>query len=369
MLDVDRLLIEAVEGSFAPHVEADVWYDGRLSYRGLPIADWSVRADAESLVERSATLTVDTDDEELVPRRADSPLAPFGSEINIRAGVDLGRAGVYTASMGWFAITQSDPVEAWTTYNPLKFARPVQSFAGATVGVAAKDRSLWLDRAKFMGPEVASGGTVHGEIARLCRGLVPVGRHRVANRSLSRIVYESDNRLDACDLVAERAGARLTFNAEGEAVLVPRLASGDEWTANNVLASEPSLTSEGFYNGVRSESSDDDQNTLLGQALEGAGWLRWGGPMKQAPYLRSAPLAKTQDAVTTDAQTTLRNLITKRQVVTRVTSTANYALEALDAVRWNVGRERVGTAKLIEWRSDGTMDMEIWIPFDGRNLL
>lgn len=369
MLDVHPHLIEAVEGSFAPYVYADVWYDGRLSYQGLPVTDWSVRADAESMVERSATLTVASEDEGLVPRLASSPLAPFGSEINLRAGVDLGRAGIYSTSMGWFPITRSDPVEAWTTYNPLKFIHPVQSFAGATVGVAAKDRALWLDKARFISAEASWGGTVYGEIWRLCQGIVPVGEHLVDDASMPVIVYETDNRLEACDLVAERINARLSFNVDGEAVLVPRLATGDEWTASNVLVSEPSLTSEGFYNAVRSESTDDDQNTLLGHAYEGAGALRWRGPMKQAPYLRSAPLAKTLDAVRADARTTLANLITKRQVVTRVTSTANYALEVLDLVRWTVGRERAGTAKAIEWRADGTMDMDVWVPFDSENLL
>src|SRR5688500_11799214 len=165
-----------MEGSFVPLVQVDAWYNGELVYSNLPIVGGSVTADSGRAIHSALGLTVRDTDGTLIPTSAESPLAPFGSELQVRCGLQTGAGLAGYVSLGWYRIDSSDPDETWDAYyrgqctdDPTWVARAVE------VDVQASDRMSRIDEARFLAPEAPESlASVVAEITRLARDHVPI---------------------------------------------------------------------------------------------------------------------------------------------------------------------------------------------------
>lgn len=357
-------LLQALAGSHSPWVQADAWYDGRVSYQNLPVEDWSVVADSTLTVSRSMSLTVRGDDPRLRVSDVDSPLSAHGAEINIKAGVDLGEAGARFVSLGWFRVTDSDSKPTVHRYQPRGDVPPIDVTTGVTAAAAGKDRGHKLAKDRFTTTEFTRALSLHEEVARLCRGIVPVGRHDVDNVAVGRLVYEQDDRLRALDDVAKVGGGRLCLTPDGEAVLRPRVGTGDLWVLPemHLVDVEEHSTDDGFYNGVVVRGTNGAAKIEHFEP-ERDGPLRWDGPAGRVPYFFESPLLTTAPMVYKAAQTTLADIILRRQSLIRMTTVSNPALEEYDRIRWSyAGHTYEGVVKRVEWRWRRLMVVDVWVP-------
>ena len=367
MRDVDPVLLDAITGTHQPFMTATAWYDGQVSYQSLPIESCSVSADVDSQIERTLSLVVVSDDPVLSPDSPTSPLCPWGQEINIRAGVRL-PTGDVSVSLGWFVIDSTDPQDAWKQYTVN--GQTKWALSGLRITVTGKDRASRAADYRFTTTEQKSSGTTaYAEVARLLQHVGTVGEHHVADRALGSIVYEGKERLNALDEVAQRLDARVSWDPEGLAVLVPRTATGDTWTVPTgakdiVVDVKRKITRGDFHNGVVSEGKDQTtQQPYLGSWTDGAGPQRWGGPAGMVPYFHDSPLITSDEMARQDAATTGVNILRKRQQEITLTCVSNPALELLDEIVWQSPKgEFAGVVNKIKWDHTGTMEVVVLVP-------
>ena len=347
---------------------ADAWYDGKLTYQGLPINSVTVKADESNQIERTVSLQLSTDEKVLFPSKPDDILGMAGQEINVKAKLGLPTKN-YEFSLGWFCKTKVEPTDQFTQYQAGNSRVWFQR--GSSIAVTGPDRAQKLLDARFAtASQPPAGTTVFDEVTRLCQGIIPVGQHKITDQSLSAsVVYETNERLDALDMVAKSAGAKAVVDESGFLILVDRVNSGDVWEIPDgptgiVATVSRSLDPDGFYNAVVSTGTDPTTGAeIVGFAQEKTGVYRYGGPCGQVPYFHASPLITTQAQADADAQTTLNNLIAQRTATVALTVPTNPALQPGDTARWAAPFGSVdGRVTQITWTSGSSMSIAIQVP-------
>lgn len=366
MLAVDPILTEAIAGSFRPFVRVDSWYNGNLLFSDLPVESGSVTVDSTSLIQRTLSVTVVGDDPRLDPDfvGADGTVSAVGcdgQELVVHAGVLLPDGRPVTCQVGVFVISEVDPKDTWLS----KGDKGV--LLGTRVVIKASDRALKVSEDRFYTAAASQRATMYGEISLLLWPLSYTGKHQVADRSIGSIVYESDDRLAACDAVAKAGDARLAWDVMGAAVLLPRSWSSGEWVLPErdvVVDVTRKRSRSDIYNVVVSEGGDSVQAPLYGVESEALGPYRALGPFGRRPYKRRAPFATTQSAIDNDARSTLSNITLRRQQTATIESPWNPALEALDLVTWRhpSGVWKSGQVESFTLRFDGTQTSTVLLP-------
>ena len=274
---------------------------------GLPVVSGSVTVDTDSMVRRQLDITLA--DVGLNPRDADSPLAPYGTELVVSRGIQR--------------------PNGQREYVPLMVAR-LDEVSGSPIGdgvkIIAPDRARTIADAKFLGPRASSKGMlIITQIQRLVTEVVPqvVVVDRTASRAvMPRTVWEED-RWEAIELMAKSIGAEVFFAPDGQFIIrkIPMATSGPVWSvnlgSNGVLSSiDTSMSRADVCNGVvalgeraddlppvRAVVLDDDQDSPT----------YWGGEYGQVPYLY------TSDLITTvkQARAAARGELERRRVAAR----------------------------------------------------
>lgn len=374
MIDVDPLIVSAIEGSSTPAVQVTAWRDGVLTYPtadsaapAIDVLSWSVTEDATQMA-RSCSFSLAALDPVLLPTTMDGVLMPFGSEVSIRSGVDLGPAGVKLAAEGIFRITRAKPRKWYEYYS----ASDKWVLQGLAVDGSGTDRTKVLEDARFEATPVSSeGSSVFAAIAALCADLVPVGTHRVSNRSITPIAFDGESRTSAIDAVAKYADARAVIDREGRLILKPRTRGSGSWgiPSASLIDVEEEVSDEGFYNGVVAKGRDpQSQQEIVGKYYEQDRSVGWRSGHK-VPYFYSSPLLTTQAAADSAAHTTYLNVVKRRQTVVQLDVPAHPGIEALDEVTWErAGIQYSGSVKTVTrsgGKSDGgLMRLGVWVPLE-----
>jgi hypothetical protein len=362
-----------MEGSFVPLVQVDAWYDGELVYPNLPVTGGSVTRDAARAIHGALSLTVRDTDGTLIPTSYNAPLAPFGSELQVRCGLRTGAGTAGYVSLGWYRIDSSDPDESWDAYyrgrlatDPTWVARAVQ------VDVQASDRMSRIDEARFLAPEAPESlSSVVEEIKRLARDHVPIADLSAVDDSPipASIAYQT-SRTQAIQDLADVIGMVARINPNGALSLYPKVPSGDPvWTVTvgrngQIVGWQRKLDRSSIYNAVISGGTTPEGVAVQGVVTEDSGPLRWGGPFGRVPYGHSSPLITSQEVAEADAYTRLQRLVSERVVPITVQCVANPALELDDLVAIALpDRTMTGTVTSITWPIPATlMTMVVTVP-------
>lgn len=322
----------AIEGSTTPVQVIDAWYAGELVAPNIPVASALVTYDSTRAIAGSLSLVVQTDDEALNPTAWDSPLAPFGSELHVRAGLQLS-GSPELLSCGWFRINECDPQEWWAPYQ-LPDGEQRWALRGLQLTINAADRMCAVDDNQMLAPEQpASLTSVLNEIARLARDDVPIGEFGVADAAIPSSIAYQQSRVANLQALADLLGRSARVDRNGALRLVTKSPGASVWTVtvgDTAVSWSNRLTRDGVYNGA--VALGDGSAPVVGSAKEDVGPLRWDGPFGRVPTQHSSPLITNQTAATAAAKDKLRRSIQERMVPVTVQCPANPAIELDDVM-------------------------------------
>lgn len=374
MQTVSATFLQALRGSYIPTLRVDAWYGGELVLADVPVVSGSVTVDRTRTIQGSLSLVAASPDGTLVPSSYGSPLAPYGSVLNVRSGIKAGPVAGESVSLGWYRIDSSDPAEWWVakrTSGDLT-RPPTMVCRGTQVTVQGSDRMSVLDDARFLVPEKpASLTSTVDEIKRLARTLVPVADlAAIADAAIPASVAYQTSRTQALQDLADVVGCWVRMDPNGALTLRSQTPSdeavwsieiGDDGT---IIDWGRKLDRSSIYNAVISTGNAADGVPVQGIALERVGPLGFDGPFGRVPYAHSSPLLTTTAAAQADAETRLARLVRERVVPISVTATANPALEVDDTIQLVLpDKTLTGQIASITWALPAsTMTVVVMVP-------
>lgn len=314
MYPVTDTFLEVIRaGSFTPSTHAEVYYNGSFVTE-VPIADGSVSIDRTSDTRRSCTLTVA--DNSFVPTFVNSPLAPYGAEIIIRAGLKYDDGSEELCQLGVFRIEEVTWEEA----------------AGSLPQVTAYDRSKVMQDAKFLYPRDLSGKSAFTLLAheggffppQLSTAAVIIDSFNLIDYNLPGGSIADIDRWAFMQTVCQGMGAEAYFDVNGNLLIVPvpsldqsQVGSGSEvWTVDvgetGVLVNATrGVSRTDVYNAVAITGASGSSGTSpmgFWADYDSRSPTYWGPPsaMPYGPYTLTpfgeAVLRKSNNLCTTAAQ-------------------------------------------------------------------
>lgn len=293
----------------------------------LAIVDGAVTLDGDADCRGRLDLTVAED----WPDTLDATnLTPYGAEVFVTRGVELGNGSVQRAPLGYYRLTGVDQDEAPTgdiTCAGLdrmggiieaRFGQPVQYAASATYGAVVLD----------VVDDVYPGVTIEWDDTTNTQA---IGRA---------VTGEEDRYRFLLDLI-QSTGKVMFFDYRGILVIKdPPDATVPTWDVSagkdGVLVSlSRSLTRDGIYNAVvASGEALDDTAPPFGAAydLDPTSPTYWFGPFGKVPRFYSSPLLTTAAQCTAAAESLLMQS-TGLPYVVDFSQVPNPALEPFDPVR------------------------------------
>lgn len=377
MQTASQSYLDAVEGSAQPVAVVDAWYEGDLVAADLPIIGGSVTLDAARAITGSATVVTGSPDATLVPSRWDAPLAPYGSELQIRCGLKAAAGTTELFSLGWYRIDKSKPEEWWDTYPHPRdpSAPPLWACKGVKVTAECSDHMSYVDGDKFVIPEApASLTSVLDEIRRIARDSVPIASFTgLSDAAIPASVSYQSSRVQAIQDLADVIGRVARVDPDGALALHPKTPSGPAvWSVDvgrgrgKIMNWDRPLDRSGLYNAVISTGTTPDGVPVQGVAVEPTGPLRYNGPFGRVPYPRSSSLITSEAAAQADAQTWLARLVRERIAPVVVSCAPNFALLLDDIVEVVLPDTTLsGPVSAITWPlPKGPMQMTVMVPID-----
>lgn len=265
MFPVSQTLLDTIRaGSYQFVAVADVYFAGNF-VTTLPIESGSVQIDRTSSIRRSCSLTIA--DNDFVPTYVNSPLAPYGAEIKLRAGIQYLNGTQELCQLGVFQIQDVNWNEA----------------GGSLPRVQGYDRSKRLDDAKFLQPLDLSGRGAQAAIVSLVGqvGTWPV----LFDAALKDVtlpggsVFDSE-RLTTVASLCSAMGAEGYFDVYGNFVVVPvpslthANTSGDAvWTIDAgptgvLVEADRGVSRTGVYNAVAITGTSTTAASPMGYAAD-----------------------------------------------------------------------------------------------------
>lgn len=299
MLPVSALAMAALRAPHKVYTRAEVWLGGVRMIDNLPIISGSVRASLQSRTTRTLDLVVPP---RYFPRTASDTLTPFGAEMRVWRGVDIG--GITT-----------HPEYVWPV-----FRGPISDVAWATGGgcsVKADDRAGDVASSSFLTPvSVTRGDLLHARYREFVSEAAPDAEFdtfTLQDRVLPTLTWDED-RGQALDDLAGSAGGFWYALADGRFTLRPvpwvysdgvvDLELGPD---NPVLRSASiSFSREGVYNMIvaRAERTDGSSpSRYVTYVTEPTSPIRFGGPYGRRPYHHSVQGAGSAAGVQLVAET------------------------------------------------------------------
>ncbi len=363
--------LAALTGSPSYRVQVDAWRGGALIGGDIPVQDCTITRS----IGRGSTcdLTVADPDGLWSPRKFTDPLAPYGSELQVRVGVEVGQI-VEFVSLGWWVIQSAESVDRYGIKSrPAEPGRALWVSRGSLVDIKTEDRAKWVSDARFIAREQPAAGNVFDEINRLCQGArvpwrPPTG---VSNANIPGDVTYQDDRYDAISTLAALVDAVVDVTPDGAITLRPSAppATVPVWTltpsqqADMLVTVRRRMARADLYNTAVSRGQVPDGGAPL-QAVRQVGSdspMDPNGPFRSKPYFHAANFLTTQAAVDADAATTLARVSTRTQLLIPVSCVPNPALELGDCVALPAPRGQVlGTVAKISLTVPAvTMDLDV----------
>lgn len=382
MQAVSSQFLNALTGSHRMVARVDAWRNGVLLSpdEGLPISAGQVTITTGQAIRTAVSVTV-TDPDGLWTPAADGALSPYGSELHVSLGVQVG-ALTELCSLCWSPITVASTEERWQAYRRVDQST-VQVSRGASTAVTATDRAQVVAAAKFLARTQPQAATVFGEIAQLLQGIVPWRAPTlIADAAIPAGITYEDDRLKAVADVAAVVHAELIFDASGTATLgagvivdadgIPNPVDGGTsvWTIPSQQDTNVSFTRElnadNTYNGMIVRGTSFGGQTIVGQAYITSGPLAWDGAFGRVPYFITSAVYGTQAAVNTAAVAELARLRRTRSQVLTISCVANAALEVGDTITLQAPKGTLtGVTTAIVWPLvQGPMQLSISVDPD-----
>lgn len=268
---------------------------------GIEILSGDVRLDATADVH--ATLQLETTGD-LWPRNASGLLAPFGQEIFVRRGIDLG-SSILWFPLGYFRIDSVEQDDA--TDGPIR--------------ITGSDRMSGVIDGRFTSPRQLAAGSVVGEVIRELVTEVHPGAEVVFDDSLefgtlARAVVVEESRHEAIKELVHSAGKVLHWDGAGR--LQIRTAPDPTVPIWHVRAGRRgvlvqagrALTRAGVRNGLvaRGEGAASDEDPVQVLVVDDGpnSPTRWGGRFGRVPRFYSSPMIATEAQAEATARAMLR---------------------------------------------------------------
>lgn len=303
MQPVSALFTEALTKAYEVSTLVEVLHAGAVVAE-VEITDGAVTPDEGSSVRRSGWL--DLTDTDLTPRDVDDLLAPFGPEVRISTGINVGgyveRVTVFTGG-----ITLP---ETGSLYGPLR--------------LTADDRSRTVARSRLLKPWNTPAGTLAtAEIKRLIADVNPAWEvyDFTGSRAVTVAATWDEDRWAAVDSLATDIGAEVFFDALGRCIIrpIPDGTASPVWAldvdhdAATLADASLSMTSERAYNLVVARSSASGIPPVAGFAYVSAGALAWPG-WQNPRYYASPQIRTVEQAMSAAASILPRSLAVARDI-------------------------------------------------------
>lgn len=256
----------------------------------IEIEDGNVEFDATSEIFSNLELTtpgVDEKGNNLFPRQADDLLAPYGNEIFVRAGIDIG-SGVVWSPMGYFRIDSVSQPEG----------------SDGLIQISASDRMSTIIDSELLEPRQFKAGTSFSSIINdLIGDIYPDAVFQIVNTTgdlvnIERELIVESSRHQALFDVAESLGKVIYWGGIGD-LRVEEVSDLDDivWEIkagrNGVLVqSDREVSRENMANAVvaHGEGSSGDPARAVVIDDNPNSPTRWGGRFGKIPFEYSSPL-------------------------------------------------------------------------------
>lgn len=309
MRSIDADSLEALNGSRpGDTITVWAWRDGALVVpEPLQVLDWSAQDSAGDTVKvaQQLSLTVADPDGTLGAWRLDDPLGVAGTQLQVI--YRIGGAGAM--NYGWFRITDNEPDEMidWRTINEYGYDEPDATAAPhtrrvavvtAVVKIQAVDLTINPDRDKFEAPQSPkTSATVISEFRRLTAGYFPtVVEDGITDVAVSRKLIYDKERLEACQDLLTRVGARYRMGGDGECHVYPPM-QAPVWRADPgrcLMNVKRKQSLDGLYNMWIVEGKDGANGVpVRAKAFIDNGPLRYGGPHGKSQHTYSSEMITT----------------------------------------------------------------------------
>lgn len=278
----------------------------------IPILGGDVQMDATAQIQRILELetsgTVEGDSRRSIfPRRATDVLAPYGTEVFVRRGVDVGST-VLWVPLGYYridAVEQDD-----SPFGPIR--------------LSCSDRMAGIVDARPLQPrEFQRTRTVASVFVELVGEVYPdavvIFDDDSGAANVGRVLVMEDSRYAVLQEVATSLGKIMFWDGNG--LLRVMTAPAEETPVWEVKAgfhgvlvtAGRRVTRDGVYNAVvaTGEGSESDVAPVLGIAVDNGpnSPTRWGGPFGRVPRFYSSPFITNVGQAENAARQLLRNSI------------------------------------------------------------
>lgn len=341
MQNVTSEFLDALSGSAIPVVTVDVWTGGRVVHRGVAPIGGQVSLRAGQSIEGSASVLL-ADPENLL--RVNDPtggISTLGSELHIQAGVRL-PTGTELVSLGWYPVTAlSGEGQTWRHYDrPDEPGRTYSVASGQMITIEARDRCQLIRERRFLTRTQPAKKTAQAEIARLLQGIVPWAGSALPDKSIPASVTYEDDRLKACQDLAELTNADLVMLPTGQAGLRSRNMGRPIWSVGATptisdglaVSMQISANRDELYNCVVATGVGPDQGVLRHMESITTGPLSINGPLGPVPFFYHSPLLSTQQSVEAAARTRLASITSRLTQEVSISAVSNPALQLGDVI-------------------------------------
>ena len=348
MRNIDPGTATALEGSRpADTLTVWAWRGGKLVLgEPLQIISWSETDTAadSTKVKQQMNFTIADPDGTLGAWRFDDPLGVAGTELQVIYRV--GGAGAVNFARLRIISNEPDEVVEWRTLpeygleEPDSDTPPHERLVPVVKGVVqlqAVDRTYNADRDKLEGPESPGPlATVLGEFARLTRDYFPtVVDPGVTDVGISRLTVFDRERLDACQDLAKRVGARYRMGGDGECHIYPRT-TAPVWRVeprNGLVKVSRKQAIDGLYNRWVVEGKDATTGAPIRVTVSiDTGPLRFGGDHGRAQTFYTSEMITSADQAAAYGVAQREEFLASLAVELTVTTVPRPELQAGDRI-------------------------------------
>lgn len=292
----------------------------------MRLIDGEVELDATADIRGAGSVTL----AEKWPTSRNITLAPYGSEVFLARGVDLGGAGVLWAALGYFRISEVEQDDS----------------AKGPVALSLEDRMSTIIDSRFLAPRQWLQGTTVGDIVNeVVLEIYPSATIEYDDDSylseLGRSLIVEESRYEVLTTLATGLGKIVYWNGEGK-LIFETIPDEDSpiWVVNAgpggvMVESQRSLSRDGVYNAVVVTGEGADELTpvrAVAYDAQESSPTFFGGPFGQVPRFYSSPFITTQPQAEGAAVNLLRQSLGAPYDV-GVSAVPNPALKPYDVIR------------------------------------
>lgn len=262
------------------------------------------------------------------PRRSADMLAPYGAELFIRVGVDLGDRTLWSP-LGYFRIDDLDQPDA----------------PDGPIRISGSDRMAGIIDARLVEPmEFGRSATYAQVVTALVQDAHPLAvvafDDDSGDRTIGRRLIVEEDRYEALRDLAESLGKLVRWDGEG----ILRVADAPDATVpvwhvragrHGVLVSaQRRVTRQGIYNAVVAQGEATSGAPARAVVVDDGprSPTRWGGPFGKVPRFYSSPLLTTRGQARAAAASILRRSLGMPYSVS-LGAVTNPALRPHDPIR------------------------------------